>query len=316
MTRAAGRQRRGLALVGAALALAGCTRAMFNPASGPPLTTRDSAAAHRELVFETADGLRLGAWFLPGGPDARGTVVFLDGAENIRHHIDHVDWLPAAGYNVFLFNYRGYGRSQGEPSMGGFHRDLRAAMRTADALDGLPRTRLVVFGQSLGGAVATVTLADLPAAQRDIGAIVIDSAPADYRRIVRETLAASWYTWPLQWPLSRLITDAYRPDRAAARLPAIPKLWIVNDGDATVGSHHTELLHERAPAPKALWRIRPRAHMATLDDPAARAAFARWLGRALDTRRARPAPRARLRAADPERAGWPPRQSSSPDDNQ
>lgn len=286
-----------LALAVAACGVSACTRAMFNPVSGPPLSEQETHAAHRAVRFGTADGFRLEGWFMPVARDARGTVVFADGAENVRHHIDTVDWLPDAGYNVLLFNYRGYGRSQGEPTMAGFHRDLRAAIRKADAIDALPRERLVVFGQSLGGAVATVTLANLPRGQR-IGALVVDSAPSDYRTIVRETLAASWYTWPLQAPLSWLITDSYQAREAAGRLPPVPKLWIANAGDRTVSAHHTVLLYERASAPSALWRIPPRAHMATLDDRPAREAFARWLDRALDTRRAQPPPETRTRSAD------------------
>ena len=266
----------------------GCTGMMFNPVSGPPLSAGDASAPHRTVRFEAADGVALAGWFLPAD-GANGTVVFVDGAENVRRHVDHVDWLPDAGYNVLLFNYRGYGASGGRPSMAGFHRDLRAAIRTADRLDDLPRRRLVVFGQSLGGAVATVTLADGDRGT-GLGALVVDSAPRDYRLIVRETLARNWYTWPVHVPLSWLITDEFAADEAAGRLPAIPKLWIANDGDRTVGAHHTVELHERAPEPSALWRIEPRAHMATLDDGAARSAFARWLDRALETRRARPAP--------------------------
>lgn len=292
------RRRRLLAIPWLAL-LGGCTGMMFNPVAGPPLASEDSEVRHRAVRFEACDGVGLAGWFLPAVATGRasGTVVFLDGAENVRRHVDHIDWLPAAGYNVLLFNYRGYGGSGGEPSLAGFHRDLRAAIATADRLDGLPRARLVVFGQSLGGAVATVALARSEGAA-DLGALVVDSAPRDYRQIVRETLAESWYTWPLHVPLSWLITDDFAADEAVERLPAIPKLWIANGGDRSVGSHHTVALHERAPGPSALWRIAPRPHMATLDDPGARAAFARWLDRALDTRRARPAPASGAQAGD------------------
>ena len=270
------------------LTASGCTNVLFNPSPGLPLKVNSPPVEHLDVRFVAADGIELHGWFLPA-EEARGTVVFADGAENVRHHVDNVSWLADRGYNVFLFNYRGYGDSAGEPSLPGLHRDMRAALHAADAADGLGRDRLVVFGQSLGGAVATVTLAQLHWAD-EIGALVVDSAPSGYRRIVREKLDGFWLSWPVQVPLSWLITDGFSPHEAAPDLPAIPKLWIANRGDTTVPPHHVEQLRDRAPEPNALWYIEPRVHMATFDVPQAREAFLAWLDRALATGSAHPAP--------------------------
>lgn len=291
---------RAFAVLAPILVLTGCTSALFSPVRGPTLQSEQAPVDHRYVRFDTADDVTLEGWYLEAD-DAAGTVAFADGAENARHHVETVAWLPRHGYNVLLFNYRGYGGSEGTQSMAGFHRDLRAAVVEAARLDALARDRVVVFGQSLGGSIATVVTSQLPASTQP-GALVVDSAPTDYRRVVRETLSDSWLTWPLQVPLSWLVTDRFEAETAAAELPSIPKLWISNPGDETVGPHHTERLYRRAPEPSALWRIRAREHIATLDRRPARRAFVEWLDRAVIGRRARPPPEPEHYAADAGRS--------------
>ena len=76
-------------------------------------------------------------------------------------------WLVDAGYNVFIFDYRGYGRSEGSPDVKGINLDAEAALETL-----LARTagKVIVFGKSLGGAVAVYTVANSPVAEQGQGA--------------------------------------------------------------------------------------------------------------------------------------------------
>ena len=102
------------------LQLGACTSLLFYPQRELVLTPDRVGLAYRDVWFKAADGTRLHGWFLPAGMNVvRGeacTVLFLHGnAENISTHIGNVAWLPGKGYNVFLFDYRGYGRSAGEP---------------------------------------------------------------------------------------------------------------------------------------------------------------------------------------------------------
>ena len=82
------------------------------------------------VFFKTSDGLALHGWFLKAR-DARGTVLVLHGnAENISTHASGVLWLVPEGFNVFIFDYRGYGRSEGRPTVAGVHKDADAALET------------------------------------------------------------------------------------------------------------------------------------------------------------------------------------------
>lgn len=271
------------ALLSLALTLGGCTGVVFQPEPGHRATPAAAGIPYRDVRFTAADGVPLHGWFLPaaGGSGARGTIVQAHGnAENISTHIASVAWLRAHGYNVFAFDYRGYGRSRGRPSMPGVHRDTAAALDAADRLDTLPRGRLVLLGQSLGGAVAVVVAARLPAA-RAPGALVADSAPRSYRAVAREQLAGSWLTWPLQVPLSWLITAEYAAAEAAGDLPPIPKLFIGNERDPVIPFAHAQRLHAAATPPAECWRLARDGHVTTFASPRLRQAFLAWLEDAL-----------------------------------
>ena len=74
------------------------------------------------------DGTKLHAWFLPAGGTARGTVLHLHGnAANVSNHLPLVAWMPARGYNVLMLDYRGFGKSEGRPTLDGIVEDALAA---------------------------------------------------------------------------------------------------------------------------------------------------------------------------------------------
>lgn len=102
----------------------------------------------------TADGETLHGWWVPA-PDAKGTVLFFHGnAGNISHRINYLKMFERLGYNTLLFDYRGYGQSSGTPSESGTYLDAQAAWRYLTETQGIAAERIVLFGESLGGAVA------------------------------------------------------------------------------------------------------------------------------------------------------------------
>lgn len=102
----------------------------------------------------TGDGETLHGWWAPVA-DAKGTVLFFHGnAGNISHRIDYLTMFKQLGYNTLLFDYRGYGQSSGTPSESGTYLDAQAAWRYLIEIQGIGPERIVLFGESLGGAVA------------------------------------------------------------------------------------------------------------------------------------------------------------------
>jgi uncharacterized protein len=184
-------------LGGLALALGGCTGVIFQPMHELVLTPDQIGLDYEEVEFAAADGVRLHGWFLPARAPRRGSILFLHGnAQNISTHIASVAWLPAKGFDVLLFDYRGYGRSEGSPSLPGLHLDFEAALEALLARPDVEPDRVVVFGQSLGASLAITALAASPRRQQ-VRALIIEGAFTSYRALAREKLGDFWLTWPL-----------------------------------------------------------------------------------------------------------------------
>lgn len=275
-----------LVLLGFGVMLSGCTGLFFYPQRTLVRTPADLGLAYQDVHIQTSDGLTLHGWWLPaqartpragGKKSAKGTILFLHGnAENISTHIFSVNWLPAQGYNVLLVDYRGYGSSQGAAQIDGIQQDIQHAIGYALSRADVDPRRFVVLGQSLGASLAIYAVAHSPY-RAQIRALIAESGFADYRGIVREKLAQSWLTWPLQWPLSYLVTDRYSPVRAIPAISPIPVLLIHGDRDPIVPVGDVCQLYRAARAPKALWLVPGGGHIQAFRRAAFRQRLLRYL---------------------------------------
>jgi len=197
-------------------------------------------------------------------------VLYLHGtAKNLSAHFQRVAWLPSAGINVFALDYRGYGDSDGLPSVAGAELDIDTAMRTLLSRSDVDPERICIFGQSLGGALAIYYVAH-SAYRAHIRAVIADSPFADYRLIAQERMDSLAITRPLDWLPALLVDDKYSPSAAVAALSPIPLLLIHGARDAVIGPHHSKLLLQKAEQPKD-FRIVPGAgHIEAIDSPLVR----------------------------------------------
>ena len=249
----------GLALAGA-LGLAGCTNIFLQPDRALHFRPEQVGVKWEEAHFKSRDGVELtGLWFPAVKLPAKGVVVQFHGnGENMTSHFLSVYWLALEGYDVLAFDYRGYGASGGKKSIDGSVADGMAALACARAkAPGLP---IVVIGQSLGGALALASL-DRDGG-KDVGALVLDSTFASFRRVARDKLGQLWLTWPLQWPLSFLISDRIAPERFIARRKNIPLLMLHASDDPVVPYREGRRLFDLAPGPKEFWDVPGAGHAA------------------------------------------------------
>lgn len=250
-----------LVVMMAGLALSGCANHLFyfpdrvdyEPRLAMPIP-------HEDVWIDSSDDVRLHGWFLKAQGEAKATVVYLHGnAQNLTAHASYVDWLPAAGYNVLITDYRGYGLSVGEPSREGVLADARASWFYARSRADVNPQQMILLGQSLGGANALA----LAGRERLPGlkAVIADSAFSSYSRIGREKILQIPVLGYLLWPFSPLIVSAgLSPEPVIKNIAPVPVLLIHGDQDAVVPASHSDRLFERAGAPTWLWTLQGGGH--------------------------------------------------------
>lgn len=261
------------------LSLTGCSSMLFYPEPGLPFTPDKAKLQYRDLHLTAADGTRLHGWWLPAkaGVPVKGTVLHLHGnGGNLSWHLGGSWWLPEQGYQVLMLDYRGYGRSEGEPSLPAIYQDIQAAFDWLDAAPEVQGKPLVVLGQSIGGALAVHYLAEHPERRQSIKALILDGAPASYRDVARHTLGASWLTWPLKTPLSWLIPDSDSALQGLSRLKGTPILIFQSMDDTLVPMDNGIRLYQAAPPPRVLQLTRG-GHVQTFSDPTWRQVMLRYL---------------------------------------
>lgn len=200
-------------------------------------TPKEAGLDYETVWLTTEDGVRIEAWYVPA-PDARGVALLAHGnAGSIAHRVDYASMFQRLGYSLLLLEYRGYGRSEGKPSEEGTYADARAAWRYLVTQRGFPPERIVLVGESLGGAV----VARLAAEERP-GALVLASSFVSVPE-----MAAEVYPWLPARQLAR-----YRYDTLAALERVTAPVFIAHSRqDDIVPFHHGERLFAAAKEPKA-----------------------------------------------------------------
>jgi uncharacterized protein len=214
------------------------SRLVFYPETGRELvaTPAEIGLPYEDIQLKTSDGISLHGWYIPA-PQPRGTVLFLHGnAGNISHRLDSVQMFHRLRYSTLIFDYRGYGNSGGAPTEEGTYRDAEAAWRYLTEQRRVPSCSIVLFGESLGGAVAAWL-----AARQKPGALVIASGFTSVPE-----LAQHIYPYlPVRW-LARLRYDT----RAYLRAVAAPVLVAHSPDDEIIPFEIGRALYAAANPPK------------------------------------------------------------------
>ncbi|MCH6572947.1 MAG: alpha/beta fold hydrolase, partial [Proteobacteria bacterium] len=134
---------------------------IFFPYATLDQTPADWGLAYEEVFLDTEDGVRLHGWYIPRHGSKQTLLFFHGNAGNISHRGASVEIFHRLGLNVFIFDYRGYGMSQGKPVENGLYKDARAAWRYLTKERGFDQEDIILFGRSLGGAVAAELAAEI-----------------------------------------------------------------------------------------------------------------------------------------------------------
>ena len=238
-------------LLSCILLVSACTSFIFYPMDEIVLTPDAIGIKYEDIFAETKDNLQLHGWKLYSGGEAEATLIFFHGnAENISTHFANVYWLVAHGYDVYLFDYRGYGQSQGEAELDPIIDDMELLI--GHVIDDLPvDQQLIVMGQSLGASLSIYSVAHSQYRDR-IAALVSVAAFSDYHDIAQDALSSSWVFWLFQWPLSKTISNTYSPVESVDEVAPVPIFIMHSDEDEIIDYYHAEVLYEAALEPKQL----------------------------------------------------------------
>jgi fermentation-respiration switch protein FrsA (DUF1100 family) len=210
------------------------------PAAERALFFEGGEIAAEDVYFRSEDGTRLHGWWIPH-PSAVLTLVYCHGNRgNIADRSDIYRQLGRLKANIFAFDYRGYGRSEGEPSERGLFADVRSALDQM-ATRGIPYHRILLFGHSLGGAVAIDG-----ALHRPVGGLMVQSSFTQLKDMAR-------YRYP-EWPMHWITSNEFRSIEKAPLL-RMPKLFIHGTADAVVPFSLGQTLYQAAREPKIFLRV-------------------------------------------------------------
>lgn len=226
-------------------------RYFYFPTFDEPSTPAMWGFRFEDVKFKSTDGTNLHGWFMPSREkQPKGTIIFSHGnAGSLGHHIGFVMWLVEAGYQVFMYDYRGFGKSGGELDRHGMIEDVKGAFAYVSARKDVDAGRLVSYGHSLGGAKSVTALSGNQVA--GLRAVVIDGAFASYRamaRVVGGELGAN------------LITDEFSPKDFIGKISGTPLLVVHGDSDQVVPLSQGKELFNLANEPKTLFEVKDGRH--------------------------------------------------------
>lgn len=223
-------------------------RMIFHPAASLQRTPADVGLNFEDVVFTTRDGVRLHGWFVPRR-DADSTLVWFHGnAGNISHRVENIKLLhELVRVNVFIFDYRGYGRSEGRPSEEGTYLDGEAALDLiGNKLGDENRKKIILFGRSLGAAIATEM-----ATRFDSQALILESPFVSIAEMARVIL-------PLL-PIGPFLQTQYNVG-ARIKKTRVPLLVLHGDRDEIVPIEQGRRVFDAAPQPKKFITIAGAGH--------------------------------------------------------
>jgi len=163
---------------------------LYSPVRELPYTPAELGLDFEEVFFKTGDRVQLHGWYIPA-PNSELTVLFCHtNGGNMMYQLDSINIFYNLGLSCFIFDYRGYGISQGKPSEHGTYLDARAAFRWLTKKKKIPAEKTIVFGRSLGGSIAAYL-----AGKAKPRGLVIESAFTSYIAI-----GSKFYPYmPVKW---------------------------------------------------------------------------------------------------------------------
>ena len=241
--------------------LVSCSHVFYQPTTTTYFTPDQFKLDYKEYKFKSQDGTELDSWLIKADPKAkrRGLIVHFHGnAQNLSAHFLNLAWATKEGFDLFIFDYRGYGKSKGSPDQKGVYEDALSAMKFGYDLYTQAKKsnteKFVIYGQSLGGVISLRAIADYEFKDK-VDLLVLDSTFLSYKKIGFDKLTDIWFLVPFSPLAYVLVSDAYAADETLSQVN-MPTLVIVGEKDRVVPSKFGKRIYKESHAEKKwIWKL-------------------------------------------------------------
>ncbi|MEQ8353069.1 MAG: alpha/beta fold hydrolase [Leptospiraceae bacterium] len=239
----------------------GCSSLYYFPDNRSYYDPEEFSFEYESDFLKVQDDERIHFWYFPSQTKQTKAVVlhFHGNAQNISSHFLLSAWLVRYGFDVMIFDYRGYGKSDGTPSPENTYQDALVALSEASGRAYEKGVPLIILGQSLGGAVALRAIVDSDA-RNEVALFVADSTFPSYRRIV-ERKASEILFAPLAPFVSFFFSNRRSPEETINEISPIPVLVMHSSMDPVVGYENGKDLYQSLGPPRRFYRIPDAGHL-------------------------------------------------------
>ena len=239
-----------------------CSSLLYHPTDHMFVKAESLENKPQDIYFKSKENnKKLHAWYF-STKKPKGLIVFFHGnAQNLSSHFLHLYWVLKFNYDFMIFDYQGYGKSEGSPSPKGTVQDGLAALEwgyeKSKEKGNLP---LFVFGQSLGGAVSLRSIYEFQKVypENKFKGIIIDSSFLSYQQAAKTVMNRSWLLWSFQWMNGLLFSDEWAPVGVVDKINGA-KLVFHGDQDQVIEYKLGQDLFSKISKPKTFYKI-PNGH--------------------------------------------------------
>lgn len=210
------------------------------------------------LYYPSLNGKKLCALLFRTTQPPKGIVVHFHGNfGNVSNHFLESQFLVNAGIDMLIFDYQGFGGSEGKPSPRKTVEDGISTVRFAETKNRSGKEGVLVLGQSIGAAIATVVAAREPL----VKAAVLEAGFTSYPSIARAVMKRSFLLWPLYPFYPLLLVSAFDPIDHIEKISPRPIFFIHGTKDRIVPYQMSEKLFKKAREPKRFWKVDGADHL-------------------------------------------------------
>jgi alpha-beta hydrolase superfamily lysophospholipase len=260
----------------------GCHGLLFHPEKETYSVPSEFGLEWDEYFLESENKNKIHVWHLKTALRRQGVIVFSHGnAENLSSHYRALAWVVEHGYDLVIFDYQGFGESEGKVNLSRSVEDNQTILRWS--LQEFEGERIIFYGQSIGAYILMMAIKAMDSELPD-SMVVLEGAFRSPKKVGADLLRKSWITWPLQWVPYVLLPSSPENLQSLESLSRHRVLLIHGAEDRTIAPKFSEEIYQELPGKHERWLVPGAGHNSIFwQDVSYRAKFIEWLDNTFDS---------------------------------